>query len=196
MVVVAAGQGLRFGGEVRKQYRELLGVPLLLYALRPFAAHPAVAHLSLVLPAEDAAAPPAWVGEVAGDRLSIIPGGAERSDSVAAGLAALPDACRVVLIHDGARPFPDRSVIDAVIDTARRGLGAVAAVPVSDTLKATAEGSEPPRVVGTVPRTGLWRARPPGLRLFPPAGRPRARRPRPPGRRGRTTTGHRRCRVV
>lgn len=161
VVVVAAGQGLRFGGSVRKQYCELLGVPLLLYAVRPFAAHPDVDHVTVVLPPEDAAAPPAWLADLIGKRLGVAAGGAERSDSVAAGVAALPAGCEVILVHDGARPFPDRSVIDAVISSARSGLGAVAAIPVSDTVKATVPGTEPPRVARTVPRDGLWRAQTP-----------------------------------
>ena len=159
--MVAAGQGLRFGGAVRKQYCEVLGVPLLLYALRPFAAHPDVAQVTVVLPPEDAEAPPTWLAEVAGGRLEVVAGGAERSDSVAAGVATLPEECQVILVHDGARPFPDRSVIDAVITAARRGVGAVAAVPLSDTVKATVPGSDPPRVARTVPREGLWRAQTP-----------------------------------
>jgi len=47
--------------------------------------------------------------------LSVVAGGAERSDSVAAGVSALPSACRVVLVHDAARPFIDAALIDRVI---------------------------------------------------------------------------------
>jgi 2-C-methyl-D-erythritol 4-phosphate cytidylyltransferase len=161
VVVVAAGEGLRFGGAVRKQYCEVLGVPLLLYAVRPFAAHPDVAHVVVVLPPEDAEAPPTWLAEIAGGRLEIVAGGAARSDSVAAGIGALSQECEVVLVHDGARPFPERGVIDAVIAAARRGVGAVAAVPLTDTVKTTASGSVPPLITGTVSRDGLWRAQTP-----------------------------------
>jgi 2-C-methyl-D-erythritol 4-phosphate cytidylyltransferase len=68
--------------------------------------------------------------------------------------------CTVVLVHDGARPFVERGVIDAVIAHARAGEGAVAAVPVSDTLKEQTPG-DPPRVARTVPRDRLWRAQTP-----------------------------------
>ena len=161
VVVVAAGQGLRFGGAVRKQYCEVLGVPLLLYAVRPFAAHPDVAQVVVVLPPDDAESPPPWLAEVAGGRLRVVAGGAERSDSVVAGIEALAEECDVVLVHDGARPFPERRVIDAVIAAARQGMGAVAAVPLTDTVKTTIPGSVPPRISGTVPRDGLWRAQTP-----------------------------------
>jgi 2-C-methyl-D-erythritol 4-phosphate cytidylyltransferase/2-C-methyl-D-erythritol 2,4-cyclodiphosphate synthase len=79
---------------------------------------------------------------------------------VAAGLRALGGDVDVVLVHDGARPFVERRVIDAVIAHARAGHGAVAAVPVSDTLKQQAPG-DPALVARTIPRDGLWRAQTP-----------------------------------
>ncbi|HUR93489.1 MAG TPA: 2-C-methyl-D-erythritol 4-phosphate cytidylyltransferase [Gemmatimonadales bacterium] len=160
VVVVAAGRGARLGGEAPKQYRPIGGVPMVLRALRPFATHPEVARIVLVLPAEDAAAPPEFLRELESDGLVIVAGGAERTDSVGAGLAALGAECTTVLVHDAARPFVERTVIDAVIAHARAGEGAVAAVPVSDTLK-EASGEDPSRVERTVPRTGLWRAQTP-----------------------------------
>ncbi len=87
-------------------------------------------------------------------------GGAERSDSVACGLAALPAACAVVLVHDAARPFVDQAIISAVAAVARTGEGAVPAIPVGDTLKQVAAG-EGGRILRTVPRDGLFRAQTP-----------------------------------
>jgi 2-C-methyl-D-erythritol 4-phosphate cytidylyltransferase len=160
VVVVAAGRGVRAGGEVPKQYRPIAGVPMLLRALRPFAAHPDVAHLVVVLPPADAADPPAWLAPLLGDTLRVTAGGVERADSVAAGLAALPAVCQVVLVHDAARPLVGRATIDAVLAAAREGVAAIAAVPVSDTLKA-ARPDAPELVARTVPRDGLWRAQTP-----------------------------------
>jgi 2-C-methyl-D-erythritol 4-phosphate cytidylyltransferase len=157
-IVVAAGQGTRIGG-VPKQYRLLAGVPILLRALRPFAAHPEVAHVVLVLPPADAANPPPFLAELAGYELTLAPGGPERSQSVAAGLAALSPACNIVLVHDGARPFVEPGVIDAVIREARAGVGALAAVPVTDTVKEVSPADH--KVLGTLPREGLWRAQTP-----------------------------------
>ena len=79
---------------------------------------------------------------------------------MAAGLAALASACTTVLVHDAARPFVERPVIDAVIARARAGEGAVAAVRVSDTLK-EASVEDPSLVARTLPRDGLWRAQTP-----------------------------------
>ena len=158
--MVAAGQGTRLGGATPKQYQPIGGVPMVLRAVRPFAAHPDVVQVVLVLPPADAESPPAFLRGVAGAGLVVVAGGAERSDSVAAGLRALGPECTVVLVHDAARPFVGRAVIDAVIAHARAGEGAVAAVRVSDTLKQAA-AEDATRVARTVPRDGLWRAQTP-----------------------------------
>jgi 2-C-methyl-D-erythritol 4-phosphate cytidylyltransferase len=158
VLVVAAGVGKRIGGGTLKQYREIAGVPMLLRALRPFVAHPEVKHVVVALPATHAAAPPEWLGSLAGDSLAFVSGGMERHSSVQKALAALDARCRVVLVHDAARPFVERSTIDAVIAAAREGCAAVAAVPVSDTLK---EAGRDATVVRSVPRDGLWRAQTP-----------------------------------
>ena len=159
-MVVAAGRGTRLGGDTPKQFVPIAGVPMVLRALRPFTAHPDVAEVALVLPPDDAARPPEFLRGVVGAGLVVVAGGTERAASVAAGLAALGPACRTVLVHDAARPFVERPVIDAVIAHARAGDGAVAAVRVSDTLK-EADGADASRVRRTVPRDGLWRAQTP-----------------------------------
>lgn len=133
---------------------------MVLRALRPFIAHPEVAHVALVLPRGDAGCPPDFLAGLASDTLTLVDGGAERSDSVAAGLDALPADCSIVLVHDAARPFVEPGVIDAVIREARSGVAAVAAVPVTDTIKeVSVEGDR--RVLRTVPRERLWRAQTP-----------------------------------
>jgi 2-C-methyl-D-erythritol 4-phosphate cytidylyltransferase len=171
VIVAAAGQSARLreapaagagasqpAGEL-KQFRPIGGVPMLLRALRPFLAHPEVETVVAVVPQEVAVTPPKWLAGLVGERLQLATGGARRADSVRCGLAMLPPACSIVLVHDGARPFPSPRVIDAVITEARAGRAAIAAVPVTDTLKeATADGR---RVVRTIPRRGLWRAQTP-----------------------------------
>ena len=165
-IVVAAGRGVRFGGQTPKQYVPIGGVPMVLRALRPFTSHPEVAHVVFVLPPEDAANPPAFLSVISapaassGQAFSVVPGGTHRGDSVRAGIAALPAECVVVLVHDGARPFVDRTVIDAVIGYARNGEGAVPAVRLSDTLKEV-DPKDLTRVVRTRPRARIWRAQTP-----------------------------------
>jgi 2-C-methyl-D-erythritol 4-phosphate cytidylyltransferase len=135
-------------------------VPVLLRALRPFTSHPEVCQVVVVLPAADVSSPPSFLTDVVGPGLTLVAGGSERRDSVASGLAALGSDSTVVLVHDGARPFVDRAVIDSVIRYARAGEAAVAAVPLSDTVKESA-ADDPTRVERTLPRERLWRAQTP-----------------------------------
>lgn len=159
VLLPAAGRSERAGAGPPKQFRPIAGIPMLLRAVRPFARHPRVGQIVIALPAEIAADPPPWLAELSGERLSIVPGGDTRARSVGAALRALRPACHLVLVHDAARPFVSADTIDAVIAAAAAGTGAVAAIPVSDTLK-RADGAGD-RVAATVPRSALWRAQTP-----------------------------------
>lgn len=162
VVVVAAGAGVRAGPGEPKQFRPIFGVPMLLRALRQFMGHPEVRQVIVVLPPGYAERPPEWLAKLRGDRLNFVPGGAYRADSVRAGVSALPAEVSVILVHDAARPFVSRGTIDAVIARARAGVGAVAAVPSSDTLKEVGSSEQlTPRVARTVDRDRIWRAQTP-----------------------------------
>lgn len=152
-VVVAGGSGRRIGGAVRKQYLEVGGIPVLLRAVLPFLHHPCIHQVVVVLPPEDAAAPPAWLVPVP-DR--IVAGGAERGDSVRNGLAAVGGDVDFVLVHDGARPFVTADVIDRVLAMAPRP--SIAAIPVTDTIKQVGDDG---RITGTPDRALLWQAQTP-----------------------------------
>ena len=158
VVIVAAGAGVRAGPGEPKQFRAIDGVPMLLRALRPFVSHPQVDRVVVALPAGYVSQPPDWLATLTGERLHLVPGGGTRSDSVRAGLEVLPSHTRVVLVHDAARPFVSQATIDAVIARARTGVGAVAAVPMGDTVK---DVDDDGRVARTVPRARLWRAQTP-----------------------------------
>jgi 2-C-methyl-D-erythritol 4-phosphate cytidylyltransferase len=105
----------------------------------------------VVLPPDDAADPPAWLAAL---DVRIAPGGPERGDSVVNGLRLIGDDVDLVLVHDGARPFISRDVIDRVLDAAP----AIAAVPVTDTIKQVDEGGT---ITGTPDRARLWQAQTP-----------------------------------
>ncbi len=156
VLVVAAGRGRRFGGDVPKQYLDLAGRPVLRHSLAAFAANPEIDAVRAVIHPDDrqlydAAAAGLGLGEP-------VPGGAQRQDSVRLGLESLaeldPD---IVLIHDGARPFADAGTIGRVIAALKDHPGAIPAVPVADTLKRGQDGM----IAGTVDRAGLWRAQTP-----------------------------------
>lgn len=158
VVIVAAGSGVRAGPGGPKQFRTIAGVPVLLRALRPFLARSDVRRVVVTVPREVAQQPPAWLRDHLGERVKVVAGGATRADSVRAGLDALGDPPPVVLIHDGARPFVEAATIAAVIERARSGVGAVAAVPIGDTVK---DVDDDGRVARTVARGRLWRAQTP-----------------------------------
>src|SRR2546430_14252770 len=76
VVVVAAGAGVRAGPGEPKQFRPILGVPMLLRALRPFTSHPDVGQVIVVVPAGFEARPPEWLGQLVGGRVGLVAGGA------------------------------------------------------------------------------------------------------------------------
>ncbi len=131
---------------------------MLLRTLWPFSAHPSVEEIVVALPVDVVNAPPDWLSTLLGERLRVVPGGATRADSVYAGLARLRDDCDIVLVHDAARPFVSRETIDAVVEVAAGGRGAVPCIPLTDTVKRTVDDAN---VVETVNRDGLWRAQTP-----------------------------------
>jgi 2-C-methyl-D-erythritol 4-phosphate cytidylyltransferase/2-C-methyl-D-erythritol 2,4-cyclodiphosphate synthase len=155
-LIVAAGRGARFGGELPKQYLALGGSTVLRHAVAAFATHPQIAGVLVTIRPEDHGH---YERAIAG--LTVLPpvaGGAERQDSVRLGLEALaahsPDR---VLIHDGARPFPDAALIDRVIDALDRASAAIPALPLGDTIKRVEDGL----IRETVDRSQLWRAQTP-----------------------------------
>ena len=158
VVIVAAGAGTRTGAAEPKQFRWVAGRPMLLHSVQAFMARPDVSTVVCVLPRSRAGDPPPWLFQCDLDRLMVTVGGRSRFESVVRGLQELPDEVRIVLVHDAARPLVPAAVVDRVVAAARTGVGAVAALPVVDTLKEVdAEG----RVVRTVERTALWRAQTP-----------------------------------
>lgn len=158
VVIVAGGSGSRVGGTELKQLRWVAGKPMLLHSLQAFQSIPEVAMVVCVLPRQYAGDPPPWIFQSDPDRMLISVGGKTRAESVANGLEDLPAECTTVLIHDAARPLASVAMIRRVIDEAKKGHGAIAALPVVDTLKRVdADG----RIVETVSRDGLWRAQTP-----------------------------------
>jgi 2-C-methyl-D-erythritol 4-phosphate cytidylyltransferase/2-C-methyl-D-erythritol 2,4-cyclodiphosphate synthase len=134
-VVVAGGGGIRAGAGLPKQYRLLLGEPVLRHSLRLFTDHREIGVVQAVIRHEDVAD-----YERASARLPkclpAVPGGETRQASVLAGLESLvPTAPRFVLVHDAARPFGGAALIDRAIASVRKNGASIPAVPVSDTIK-------------------------------------------------------------
>lgn len=128
---------MRAGGDGPKQYRPLAGRPVLARTLETFLAHPGVDAARVVRHADDADLYAAAVESLAAHPKLLAPaiGGKERQDSVRLGLESLEGLSpAIVLIHDAARPFVDAATISRVIDAARSAGGAIAALPVFDTI--------------------------------------------------------------
>ncbi|WP_044564412.1 bifunctional 2-C-methyl-D-erythritol 4-phosphate cytidylyltransferase/2-C-methyl-D-erythritol 2,4-cyclodiphosphate synthase [Azospirillum sp. B4] len=154
-LIVAAGSGSRFGGDLPKQYLTLAGRAVLARTVAAFQTHPEVTAVRVVI---NPAHRDLYEEAVAGlDLPPPVAGGAARQDSVRNGLeaAAADGGYDLVLIHDAARPLVDAASISAVIKALAEVPAALAAASVSDTLKrADATGA----VAATVDRTALWRA--------------------------------------
>lgn len=169
VVVPAAGSGRRFGGELPKQYATIDGRPLLFWTLSRLALVPRISGLLVVLAADD----PFWPGwdTICGKPVITAIGGAERADSVLAGLRALPasvSADSFVLVHDAARPCVRIADIDALMNAVGDGDGGLLAAPVRDTIKRQQQagaGQLDARVAQTVRRDDLWRALTPQMFL-------------------------------
>jgi 2-C-methyl-D-erythritol 4-phosphate cytidylyltransferase/2-C-methyl-D-erythritol 2,4-cyclodiphosphate synthase len=151
-LIVAAGKGERLGGGVPKQFRMLGGKPVLRWAVECLIRHPAVRSIRVVIgKGQQELAKAALQGLDLGE---LVEGGAERSDSVRAGLAEIiSDA---VMIHDAARPFCPAVVVDRLIANLEFHDGAVPVLPVGDTLARAGATLEEP-----VDRSSLVRVQTP-----------------------------------
>ncbi|MCL4767641.1 MAG: bifunctional 2-C-methyl-D-erythritol 4-phosphate cytidylyltransferase/2-C-methyl-D-erythritol 2,4-cyclodiphosphate synthase [Hyphomicrobiaceae bacterium] len=160
-LIVAAGRGTRAdsGSPVPKQYRELGGRPVLAQVVMAFAAHQRFSAIQVVIHPEDRARYDECCAGLPAPLRPPVHGGAKRQDSVRAGLHALASASpELVLIHDAARALIGREVISRVLAALGTHDGAIAALPVVDTLKRSAADGT---VEGTVARDSLWRAQTP-----------------------------------
>ncbi len=154
-VIVAAGAGRRAGGDLPKQWRLLAGRPVVLWSVDALAAAGA-AEVIVVTSGEDMA----YAKRLMGGRpqVNVVAGGAERKDSVCAGLAAVSDGVEAVLIHDAARPFVTSAHVQHLLAALVGAEGALPALAVSDTLKRAGPDL---MVEGTAERERLWRAQTP-----------------------------------
>jgi 2-C-methyl-D-erythritol 4-phosphate cytidylyltransferase / 2-C-methyl-D-erythritol 2,4-cyclodiphosphate synthase len=151
-LIVAAGRGERAGGGLPKQFRLLAGKPVLRWAAESLTRHPAVQAVRVVIGSGQQELARASLESIPVGHL--IEGGAERADSVRAGLAQIhADA---VLVHDAARPFCPAAVIDRLIASLEFYDGAAPVLPVGDTLaRAAGTLGEP------VHRSGMVRVQTP-----------------------------------
>ena len=158
VVIVAAGSSTRTAGAELKQFRWVAGKPMLLHSVQRFMERDDVALVVCVLPKSHAGDPPPWLFQCDVDRLLVSVGGRERGESVLNGLEDMPPEVGIVLVHDAARPLVDSDTIERVVAKAREGVGAVPALPATDTIK---EVDETGAIVRTPDRAKLFHAQTP-----------------------------------
>jgi 2-C-methyl-D-erythritol 4-phosphate cytidylyltransferase len=156
-ILVAGGSGSRFQSATPKQFQSVLGKPLVVHALERLKRSGAIARVVLVLPRD---------GFEEAKRLvtpyvfgcELVPGGDSRQASMMEGLSRIEPFDGLVAVHDAARPAVPPSLVARVVEAAAVDGGAIAAVPVTETLK---EASTDLFVARTVPRESLYRAQTP-----------------------------------
>lgn len=154
VVIPAAGSGSRTGLKENKIFLPIGGEPMLKKTVHAFLSHPQIDLVCVVCaPGEEEK-----IRSLLGDTVLYALGGKTRGASVYNGLLALKGKADTVLVHDAARPFIHKETVSAVIGAVKSGQGAVAAVPVTDTVKQVDDGH---LVTATPAREKLWAAQTP-----------------------------------
>lgn len=156
VIVTAAGQGTRIGGNRAKQFLELAGVPIIIHTLRRFEECSDIQQIIVTLPSTDTASFLEVATKFGLRKVSrVVQGGASRAESVWNGLKQVRAATAgIVAVHDGVRPFVTTDEISRTIEKAKETGAAILAAPVTDTIKEV----ENETIVRTHERAKLWRA--------------------------------------
>ena len=161
-MIVAAGKGKRMGG-VDKMFTPLAGKPVLAWSVEAFQKCTLIDQIVVVLAEHDLERGKELARERGWSKVTdICPGGEERQDSVAAGLSRIKE-CHLVVIHDGARPLVTEDLIEKGLEVVKESGAAVAAVPVTDTIKLASDDGF---VMGTPPRKNIWAVQTPQVFRF------------------------------
>ena len=150
VLLLAAGEGERFGGALPKVLMPVAGTPMLNRSLAPFLCIQAVSEIVV-------AAPPRFLEQVRNSlegmpRTKVVAGGQTRQQSAHLALGALSNDLDFVLTHDAARPLVSQELIERVLAAAELHGAAISALPLVDTVKRVREGF----VEATLRREVLW----------------------------------------
>lgn len=155
-IIAAGGTGSRLGASVPKQFLELGGRTILERSLRAFLDHERIEEVVVALP-PGGSLPPA----ITHRKLRTVEGGRRRQDSVANAFDRIDPSAAIVLVHDAARPFVSAALISRAIDAAAEHGAAIAALPVTDTVKQVTMEEGRRVIVGTIPRESIYLAQTP-----------------------------------
>lgn len=154
-VMLAAGMGQRMGGDVRKQFLTLGGIPLFLHSIKTMQASPCISDIVVMVHKDDVEVVQKYLDEYGCSKKirRLVVGGRERVHSVANGLEAIEWQCDYVFIHDCARPFLDQETVGRLFETVQKTKACAAGVPSKDTVKIVDEDCD---VKSTPNRAGVW----------------------------------------
>lgn len=159
-IIPAAGIGTRMDLDQPKQFHQLGDAPILVHTVRAFLQNSHIDQIVIAVPSDHIDYTrkmlPSYIGQQ--HKITIVPGGRRRQDSVQAGLNGLDEKIEIVLVHDGARPLVSQAIIDKCYAAAVSDGAAITAVPVKDTLKKSNYNS---KVIDTIERKNLWHAQTP-----------------------------------
>lgn len=154
-IIAAAGSGKRFGSEKPKQFLDIAGKPLIFHTLERFETSAAIDEIILVLSKGEIENFQSLTGNQNFKKLKkIITGGKTRAESVFNGLKAVDKNCKIIAVHDGARPLVSREEISATIEKAQETGAACLVAKVTDTIKKIKGG----KIIETIDRETLRRA--------------------------------------
>jgi 2-C-methyl-D-erythritol 4-phosphate cytidylyltransferase len=164
-ILPAAGLGTRMGVDTPKQFLELDGVPMIVFALRRLAACAEISEfLIATLAEEESALTKRLAAENLGRPVRVVRGGGTRQESVGNALAEVGSDVEIVLVHDAVRPMVTREQTERVIAAARDHGAAIVGIPALDTVKEVKRTSQPGDVAlitATIPRERIVLAQTP-----------------------------------
>ena len=167
-IIVAAGESRR-AGQIggKKQFIQIAGRPIIIHTLNQFQESPVIDTITCVIATEDMPIFHDLINQHPASKIrEIVAGGACRQDSVAAGLFPMEKTYSLddtVIVHDGVRPMISADLIEQVVEAASQFGGAVAALPVTDSLKIVSQNN---MIRKSIPRESVWAMQTPqGFRL-------------------------------
>ena len=154
VVIVSAGRGSRMKADINKQFLKLQNKEVIAHTIDTFYNNKNIGEIIVVVREDAAEFFKINIIEKYGYKnIKIAFGGSERQDSVYNGLKMVDENCKIVLIHDGARPFVNNETIDSAIESAKENKCVIVGVPVKDTIKVIDENNN---VCDTPDRSNLW----------------------------------------
>ena len=154
VVIVSAGRGSRMKADINKQFLKLQNKEVIAHTIDKFYKNENIGEIIVVVREDEAEFFKINIIEKYGYKnIKIAFGGSERQDSVYNGLKMVDENCKIVLIHDGARPFVNNETIDSAIESAKENKCVIVGVPVKDTIKVIDENNN---VCDTPDRSTLW----------------------------------------